>query len=136
MKRQDRWGHYGESAQVETALDFNAIRVIIRQFVEVAPQLMQCPVCQADNLASAVTCEKCSTPFPLSDATISPSEYGQSQGGRRPPRCARRVRPRQKDSLSRGACSATATKSFNCWVKAGWGPFTRPETSNWSVWLH
>src|SRR5260370_24966280 len=39
---------------------------------------MQCPVCQADNLASAVTCEKCSTPFPLSDATISPSEYGQS----------------------------------------------------------
>src|SRR5260370_9295612 len=41
---------------------------------------MQCPVCQADNLASAVTCEKCSTPFPLSDATISPSEYGQSTG--------------------------------------------------------
>ncbi len=37
MKRQDRWGHYGESAQVETALDFNAIRVIIRQFVEVDP---------------------------------------------------------------------------------------------------
>src|SRR5260370_3383941 len=41
---------------------------------------MQCPVCQADNLASAVTCEKCSTPFPLSDATISPSEYGQTTG--------------------------------------------------------
>src|SRR4029077_7864128 len=41
---------------------------------------MQCPVCQADNPPSAATCEKCSTPFPLSDATISPSEYGQAAG--------------------------------------------------------
>src|SRR5713226_8206910 len=41
---------------------------------------MQCPVCQADNPATAVTCEKCSTPFPLSNATISPSEYGQTAG--------------------------------------------------------
>src|SRR5713226_5332871 len=42
---------------------------------------MQCPVCQADNPATAVTCEKCSTPFPLSDATISPTDYGQSAAG-------------------------------------------------------
>jgi len=41
---------------------------------------MQCPVCQSDNPPSAATCEKCSTPFPLSDATISPSQYGQSAG--------------------------------------------------------
>ncbi len=41
---------------------------------------MQCPVCQTDNPASAVVCAKCSTPFPLSDATISPSEYGHSAG--------------------------------------------------------
>src|SRR5258708_8910560 len=41
---------------------------------------MQCPVCQADNLVTAVTCEKCNTPFPLSEATISPSEYGQTEG--------------------------------------------------------
>src|SRR2546426_1377801 len=41
---------------------------------------MQCPVCQADNPPTAVTCEKCSTPFPLSDATISPSEFGQTAG--------------------------------------------------------
>ncbi len=39
---------------------------------------MLCPVCQAENPPSAATCEKCSTPFPLSDATISPSEYGQA----------------------------------------------------------
>src|SRR5260370_11989669 len=41
---------------------------------------MQCPVCQADNPPSAATCEKCSTPFPLSDATISPSQYGHTAG--------------------------------------------------------
>src|SRR6266567_1404126 len=41
---------------------------------------MQCPVCQADNPSTAATCEKCNTPFPLSDATISPSEYGQAAG--------------------------------------------------------
>src|SRR5258707_6549780 len=41
---------------------------------------MQCPVCQADNPPSAASCEKCNTPFPLSDATISPSEYGQAAG--------------------------------------------------------
>src|SRR5260370_10163023 len=41
---------------------------------------MQCPVCQADNPPSAATCEKCSTPFPLSDETISPTEYGQAAG--------------------------------------------------------
>src|SRR5260370_26975684 len=41
---------------------------------------MECPVCQTDNPASAVTCEKCNTRFALSDATISPSEYGQSTG--------------------------------------------------------
>src|SRR5260370_41964358 len=41
---------------------------------------MQCPVCQAENPPSAATCEKCSTPFPSSDATISPSEYGQTAG--------------------------------------------------------
>ncbi len=41
---------------------------------------MQCPVCQADNPPTAVACEKCSTPFPLSDETISPSEYGQTEG--------------------------------------------------------
>src|SRR5216684_4383728 len=41
---------------------------------------MQCPVCQADNPSTAATCEKCNTPFPLSDATISPTEYGQAAG--------------------------------------------------------
>jgi tetratricopeptide (TPR) repeat protein/predicted Ser/Thr protein kinase len=41
---------------------------------------MECPVCQADNAPSAATCEKCSTPLPLSDATISPSGYGQTAG--------------------------------------------------------
>ena len=41
---------------------------------------MQCPVCQADNPSSAATCEKCSTPFPLSDATISPTDSGQKAG--------------------------------------------------------
>jgi eukaryotic-like serine/threonine-protein kinase len=46
-----------------------------------APQHMQCPVCQTDNPATAVTCQKCSTPFPLSDVTISPTDYGQSAAG-------------------------------------------------------
>ncbi len=46
-----------------------------------APQLMQCPVCQTDNPGTAVTCQKCSTPFPLSDVTISPTDYGQSAAG-------------------------------------------------------
>src|SRR6266851_390095 len=41
---------------------------------------MQCPVCQADNPSTAATCEKCNTPFPLSDATIPPTEYGQAVG--------------------------------------------------------
>src|SRR5437899_7896255 len=41
---------------------------------------MQCPVCQADNPSTAATCEKCSTPFPLSDATISPTDSGQKAG--------------------------------------------------------
>src|SRR5437867_13299839 len=41
---------------------------------------MQCPVCQADNPSSAATCEKCNTPFPLSDATISPTDSGQKVG--------------------------------------------------------
>src|SRR2546425_4203842 len=41
---------------------------------------MQCPVCQADNPSPAATCEKCNTPFPLSDATIPPTEYGQAAG--------------------------------------------------------
>src|SRR6266581_2778100 len=41
---------------------------------------MQCPVCQADNPSTAATCEKCNTPFPLSDATIPPTEYGQAAG--------------------------------------------------------
>ncbi len=39
---------------------------------------MQCPVCQAENPPSAATCEKCSTPFPLSDVTLSPTGTGQS----------------------------------------------------------
>jgi eukaryotic-like serine/threonine-protein kinase len=34
---------------------------------------MQCPVCQADNPPTAVTCEKCSTPFPLSEETLAPA---------------------------------------------------------------
>jgi eukaryotic-like serine/threonine-protein kinase len=34
---------------------------------------MQCPVCQAENPSSAITCEKCSTPFPLSEATLDPT---------------------------------------------------------------
>src|SRR5258707_8085585 len=42
---------------------------------------MQCPVCQTDNPGTAVTCQKCSTPFPLSDVTISPTDYGQSAAG-------------------------------------------------------
>jgi serine/threonine protein kinase/tetratricopeptide (TPR) repeat protein len=42
---------------------------------------MQCPVCQTDNPVTAVTCQKCSTPFPLSDVTISPTDYGQSAAG-------------------------------------------------------
>jgi eukaryotic-like serine/threonine-protein kinase len=46
-----------------------------------SPQLMECPICQADNPPSAATCEKCSTPLPLSDATISPSGYGQTAAG-------------------------------------------------------
>src|SRR6266702_2306319 len=41
---------------------------------------MQCPVCQADNPSSAATCEKCNTPFPFSDATISPTDSGQKAG--------------------------------------------------------
>src|SRR5260370_33388919 len=42
---------------------------------------MHGPVCQKDNPATAVTCQKCSTPFPLSDVTISPTDYGQSAAG-------------------------------------------------------
>ncbi len=34
---------------------------------------MQCPVCQTDNPPTAVTCEKCSTPFPLSEETLAPT---------------------------------------------------------------
>src|SRR5437899_5943285 len=34
---------------------------------------MQCPVCHADNPPTAVTCEKCSTPFPLSEETLAPA---------------------------------------------------------------
>ncbi len=39
---------------------------------------MQCPVCQAENPPSAAACEKCSTPLPLSDVTLSPTGVGQS----------------------------------------------------------
>src|SRR5260370_25243239 len=42
---------------------------------------MKCAVSQRDNPATAVTCQKCSTPFPLSDVTISPTDYGQSAAG-------------------------------------------------------
>src|SRR5216684_3616275 len=37
---------------------------------------MQCPVCQTDNPPTAVTCEKCSTPFPLSEMTVAPTGVG------------------------------------------------------------
>src|SRR5260370_7112974 len=126
MKRQDRWGHYGEGAQVETALDFNAIRVIIRQFVEVAPQLMQCPVCQADNLASAVTCEKCSTPFPLSDATISPSEYGQSTGWSKAATLRPSIEAAAKGQLDPGSMLADPSEPLQFPCQAGLGPLHKP----------
>src|SRR5437867_688387 len=41
---------------------------------------MQCPVCQADNPSTAGTCEQCNSPFPLSDAPMPPTEYGQAAG--------------------------------------------------------
>jgi tetratricopeptide (TPR) repeat protein/predicted Ser/Thr protein kinase len=37
---------------------------------------MQCPVCQTDNPPTAVTCAKCSTPFPLSKVTLAPTGVG------------------------------------------------------------
>src|SRR5580704_9756518 len=37
---------------------------------------MQCPLCQADNPPTAEHCTKCSTPLPLADMTISPTEMG------------------------------------------------------------
>ena len=37
---------------------------------------MQCPVCQTDNPPTAVSCEKCSTPFPLSEETLAPAGTG------------------------------------------------------------
>ncbi len=40
---------------------------------------MQCPVCQADNPPTAVTCEKCSTPFPLSEETLAPTGIGRTE---------------------------------------------------------
>src|SRR5713226_4256018 len=41
---------------------------------------MQCPVCQADNPPTAVTCEKCSTPFPLSEETLATgAEVGRTE---------------------------------------------------------
>src|SRR5260370_36690673 len=39
---------------------------------------MQCPVCQADNPPPAVTCEKCSTPFPLSEETLAATGVGRT----------------------------------------------------------
>src|SRR5260370_8210157 len=42
---------------------------------------MHGPVCETDNPPAAVTCQKCSTPFPLSDVPISPTDYGQSAAG-------------------------------------------------------
>ncbi len=40
---------------------------------------MQCPVCQADNLPSAVTCENCSTPFPMSEETLAATGVGRTE---------------------------------------------------------
>src|SRR5260370_13287167 len=37
---------------------------------------MQCPVCQTDNPPTGVSCEKCSTPFPLSEMTVAPTGVG------------------------------------------------------------
>jgi eukaryotic-like serine/threonine-protein kinase len=41
---------------------------------------MQCPVCQTENPPSVAACERCSTPLPLSEMTIPPTEVGQGEG--------------------------------------------------------
>jgi serine/threonine protein kinase/tetratricopeptide (TPR) repeat protein len=41
---------------------------------------MQCPLCQADNPPSAEHCTKCSTPLPLPDLTLSPTQAGTAIG--------------------------------------------------------
>src|SRR5260370_208648 len=62
----------------ETRFEQGAVPLPVRRVVEL--EIREWPVWQADNAASAASCEKCNTPFPLSDATISPSEYGQAAG--------------------------------------------------------
>src|SRR5260370_12744847 len=37
---------------------------------------MQCPLCQPENLPSAASCTKCSTPLPLSDQTLDGAVSG------------------------------------------------------------
>jgi eukaryotic-like serine/threonine-protein kinase len=40
---------------------------------------MQCPLCQAENPPSADRCGKCSTPLPISDATLAGTAIGQTE---------------------------------------------------------
>ena len=37
---------------------------------------MQCPLCQAENPPTAISCSKCSTPFPLDDRTLGATVTG------------------------------------------------------------
>lgn len=41
---------------------------------------MECPVCLASNPPTAVCCEKCSTPLPLSDVTLNETSVGETSG--------------------------------------------------------
>src|SRR5258708_26702917 len=96
---------------------------------------MECPVCQTDTPASAVTCEKCNTPFALSDATISPSEYGQSTGWSK----AVTVRPSSeaaaKGQLEPGSMLGDRYEILKLLGQAGIGPSTTHATSNLSAQL-
>jgi Tfp pilus assembly protein PilF/predicted Ser/Thr protein kinase len=43
---------------------------------------MQCPLCQADNPPTAVSCTKCSTPIPFDDQTLGGTSLGSSSTDR------------------------------------------------------
>ena len=45
---------------------------------------MQCPICQADNPPTAVSCLKCTTPLPFSDQTLGATSAGGASSGGAP----------------------------------------------------
>src|SRR5437016_12360604 len=89
---------------------------------------MICPQCSHTNPAESVLCESCATPLPPDDQTIQPGSTGWSV-----PVGDVVVSPAAAKEFSPGTLLGDRYEILQLLGQGGMGPFTRRETSNWSV---